>query len=219
MLHELLDHWIICWLGWVEHGGYWGVIVLMAMESSIFPVPSEVVIPPAAILAISSGKMSLTGVILAGTFGSWLGSAITYYVSLAVGRPLVERYGKFFFIPAEKLERAERFIRRYEAGGIFFARLLPVLRHLISIPAGIIRMGFLKFSILTVLGAAIWCSILAKLGAKIGEGLPKGEALDAVQLVKAVKAEFPLVIGVVFVIGILYFLVMKVTASKSSISA
>ncbi len=219
MLHSLLHDWIISWFGWVENGGYWGVIVLMAMESSIFPVPSEVVIPPAAILAISSGKMSVTGVILAGTFGSWLGSAITYYVSLAVGRPLVERYGKYFFIPAEKLERSERFIRRYEAGGVFFARLLPVIRHLISIPAGIIRMGFLKFSILTVLGAAIWCSILAKLGAKIGENLPKGVPLDPLRLVDAVKGESHLVIGAVALVGILYFLVMKVTASKSSVSA
>jgi len=219
MLHSLLHDWIISWFGWVENGGYWGVIVLMAMESSIFPVPSEVVIPPAAILAISTGKMSVTGVILAGTFGSWLGSAITYYVSLAVGRPLVERYGKYFFIPTEKLERSERFIRRYEAGGVFFARLLPVIRHLISIPAGIIRMGFLKFSILTVLGAAIWCSILAKLGAKIGEDLPKGETLDPLRLVDAVKGESHLVIGAVALVGILYFLGMKVTASKSSISA
>ena len=219
MLHSLLHDWIISWFGWVENGGYWGVIVLMAMESSIFPVPSEVVIPPAAILAISSGKMSVAGVILAGTFGSWLGSAITYYVSLAVGRPLVERYGKYFFIPAEKLERSERFIRRYEAGGVFFARLLPVIRHLISIPAGIIRMGFLKFSILTVLGAAIWCSILAKLGAKIGENLPKGVPLDPLRLVDAVKGESHLVIGAVALVGILYFLVMKVTASKSSVSA
>ena len=219
MLHSLLHDWIISWFGWVENGGYWGVIVLMAMESSIFPVPSEVVIPPAAILAISSGKMSVTGVILAGTFGYWLGSAITYYVSLAVGRPLVERYGKYFFIPAEKLERSERFIRRYEAGGVFFARLLPVIRHLISIPAGIIRMGFLKFSILTVLGAAIWCSILAKLGAKIGENLPKGVPLDPLRLVDAVKGESHLVIGAVALVGILYFLVMKVTASKSSVSA
>jgi membrane protein DedA with SNARE-associated domain len=219
MLHSLLHDWIISWFGWVENGGYWGVIVLMAMESSIFPVPSEVVIPPAAILAISSGNMSVTGVILAGTFGSWLGSAITYYVSLAVGRPLVERYGKYFFIPAEKLERSERFIRRYEAGGVFFARLLPVIRHLISIPAGIIRMGFLKFSILTVLGAAIWCSILAKLGAKIGENLPKGVPLDPLRLVDAVKGESHLVIGAVALVGILYFLMMKVTASKSSVSA
>src|SRR5258708_18165263 len=167
MLHQLLH----TWLGWVENWGYLGVIILMAMESSIFPVPSEVVIPPAAILAASGSGMSLVGVVAAGTFGSWLGSAITYWVALLVGRPLVVRYGKFFFVPPDKLERAERFLRRYEAGGIFFARLLPVIRHLISIPAGIIRMGFLKFSALTTIGAAIWCTVLAWLGGKVGEKL------------------------------------------------
>ena len=152
MLHELLH----TWLGWVQNWGYPGVIILMAMESSIFPVPSEIVIPPAAILAASGGKMSIAGVIVAGTFGSWLGSAITYWVALFVGRPVVLKWGKYFFIPPDKLERAERFMRRYEGGGIFFARLLPVIRHLISIPAGIIRMGFMKFSALTITGAAIW---------------------------------------------------------------
>ena len=119
------------YLGWVENWGYPGVVILMAMESSIFPVPSEIVIPPAAILAASGGKMTVAGVIAAGTFGSWLGSAITYWVALFVGRPVVQRWGKYFFIPPDKLERAERFMRRYEGGGIFFARLLPVIRHLI----------------------------------------------------------------------------------------
>ena len=152
MLHDLLQ----TWFGWVQDWGYLGVVILMAMESSIFPVPSEIVIPPAAILAASKGNMSLPGVILAGTFGSWLGSAITYWVAMLVGRPVIVRWGRYFFIPPDKLERAERFMHRYEAGGIFFARLLPVIRHLISIPAGIIRMGFLKFSILTTVGAAIW---------------------------------------------------------------
>src|SRR6478672_475932 len=108
MFHELLQ----TWLGWVQNWGYPGVIILMAMESSIFPVPSEVVIPPAAILAASGGQMSLPGVILAGTFGSWLGSAITYWVALWVGRPVILRWGKYFFIPPDKLERAERFMHR-----------------------------------------------------------------------------------------------------------
>src|SRR6185436_1493220 len=139
--------------------GYLGVVLLMAMESSIFPVPSEVVMPPAAFLA-AQGKMNLWLVILAGTFGSWLGSAITYFVSRYVGRPVVERWGKFFFVPPEKLARAERFLARYEAGGIFFARLLPVVRHLISIPAGLVRMPFGTFSAMTVIGSALWCSIL-----------------------------------------------------------
>ena len=210
MLHELLH----TWLGWVENWGYLGVIILMAMESSIFPVPSEVVIPPAAILAASTGKMSLVGVILAGTFGSWLGSAITYWVALLVGRPVVEKWGKYFFIPPDKLARAERFMHRYESGGIFFARLLPVIRHLISIPAGIIRMGFVKFSILTTVGAAIWCFVLAKLGEKIGKGLEPNKPIDPVQLVDSVKHESHLVILIVLLIGVLYFVGMKLSAHK-----
>ena len=210
MLHELLH----TWLGWVENWGYLGVIILMAMESSIFPVPSEVVSPPAASLAASTGKMSLVGVILAGTFGSWLGSAITYWVALLVGRPVVEKWGKYFFIPPDKLARAERFMHRYESGGIFFARLLPVIRHLISIPAGIIRMGFVKFSILTTVGAAIWCFVLAKLGEKIGKGLEPNKPIDPVQLVDSVKHESHLVILIVLLIGVLYFVGMKLSAHK-----
>ena len=212
MLNELLH----TWLGWVENWGYLGVVILMAMESSIFPVPSEVVIPPAAIMAASTGKMSLAGVILAGTFGSWLGSAITYFVARAVGRPVVEKWGKYFFIPPEKLERAERFMHRYEAGGIFFARLLPVIRHLISIPAGIIRMGFVKFSVLTTVGAAIWCSVLAWLGGKVGGELRAAgkNPLDPEELVKAVKHESHLIIGIVLLLGVLYFVAMKITAPK-----
>lgn len=162
------------------------MIILMAMESSIFPVPSELVVPPPAILAAQGGKMTITGLILAGTFGSWLGSAITYWVAMLVGRPLVMRFGKYFLMPPAKIERAEIFMHRYEAGGIFFARLLPVIRHLISIPAGMIRMGFLKFSVLTVIGSAIWCSVLAVLDQKVGAGLDvdqmaalqKGEGVD-----------------------------------------
>ena len=212
MLHELLH----TWLGWVEHWGYAGVVILMAMESSIFPVPSEVVIPPAAIIAASGGGMSLPGVIIAGTFGSWLGSAITYFVALWVGRPLVVRYGRFFFVPHDKFERAERFLRRYEAGGIFFARLLPVIRHLISIPAGIIRMGFLKFSVLTAVGAAIWCAVLAWIGGRVGEKLRLAgkDPLDPESLVTAVKHESHLIVGAVLLVCVLYFVGMKITAPK-----
>ena len=212
MLHELLH----TWLGWVENWGYLGVIILMAMESSIFPVPSEIVIPPAAILAASGGKMSILGVILAGTFGSWLGSAITYWVALWVGRPVVMRWGRYFFIPPEKLERAERFMHRYEGGGIFFARLLPVIRHLISIPAGIIRMGFLKFSVLTTVGAAIWCSVLAWLGAKVGNQLRLAgkDPMNPDELVHAVKHESLWIVGAVVLVCVLYFAAMKMTGAK-----
>ena len=214
MLHELLH----TWLGWVQNWGYPGVIILMAMESSIFPVPSEVVIPPAAILAASGGGMSLAGVIAAGTFGSWLGSAITYWVALFVGRPVVLRWGKYFFVPPDKLERAERFMHRYEGGGIFFARLLPVIRHLISIPAGIIRMGFLKFSVLTTVGAAIWCTVLAWLGGKVGDKLrAEGkDPLDPEALVSAVKHESLWIVGAVLVVCVLYFVGMKLTSGEKA---
>ncbi len=207
------------WFHWVHEWGYGGVIVLMAMESSIFPVPSELVVPPAAILAAQGGGMTLTGVVLAGTFGSWLGSALTYWVALLVGRPMVIRFGKYVFMPPIKVLRAERFMHRYESGGIFFARLLPVIRHLISIPAGIIGMGFAKFSLLTVVGSALWCWVLAMLGQKVGNqlnaqqlaALKMGEGVDLFQLIHAVKQEAVWITLAVAVVCVLYFVAMRLT--------
>ena len=160
-MHHLLE----TWFHWVLTGGYVGIIVLMAMESSIFPVPSEIVIPPAAFLA-AQGKLSFTGVVLAGVLGSYLGSAITYWAARLIGRPLIVKYGRFVLVTLKKLEQAEQWLARYEAGGVFFARLLPVVRHLISIPAGIVRMNFGLFSLVTIAGSALWCWILAYLGDK-----------------------------------------------------
>jgi membrane protein DedA with SNARE-associated domain len=221
MLHSLIE----TWFHWVHDWGYTGVILLMAMESSIFPVPSELVVPPAAILAAQSGGgMTFWGVVIAGVVGSYLGSAITYLVSLAVGRPLVMKYGSYFFMPPAKVERAERFMHRYESGGIFFARLLPVLRHLISIPAGIIRMNFLKFSLLTTIGAAIWCYVLATLGIRVGaklapeqmEALKTGKGVDLSQLIGAVKHEALWIIIAVVAVCVLYFVGMRLTAKSSA---
>src|SRR6202795_1554951 len=104
-MHHLLE----TWFNWVLTGGYTGIVVLMAMESSIFPVPSEIVIPPAAFLA-ARGDLSVSGVIIAGTVGSYLGSAVTYWVARAVGRPLIVRFGRFFFLSADKLARAEAWL-------------------------------------------------------------------------------------------------------------
>ena len=160
-MHRLLE----TWFNWVLTGGYAGIVVLMAMESSIFPVPSEIVIPPAAFLA-AQGKLSFWGVVLAGTVGSYLGAAITYWASRLVGRPLIIKYGRFVLLTPKKLEHAEHFLARYEAGGVFFARLLPIVRHLISIPAGIVRMNFGVFSVVTIAGSGLWCWILAYLGDK-----------------------------------------------------
>src|ERR1700733_4419660 len=135
-MHEL----ITTWFGWVRDWHYLGVFLLMAMESSILPVPSELVIPPAAYWA-SQGEMSIAGVVIAGTAGSYFGAMVMYVASRVLGRPLVLRYGRYILVSPAKLEQAERFLARYETGGVFFARLLPVIRHLIGIPAGIVRMS------------------------------------------------------------------------------
>jgi membrane protein DedA with SNARE-associated domain len=210
MLHGLLQ----IWFGWVRDGGYLGVIALMAMESSIFPVPSEIVIPPAAFWA-SQGRMSLGGVVLAGTFGSWLGSAITYWVSRWIGRAVILRWGRIVFIKPEGLGRAEIFMQRYGVGGVFFARLLPVIRHLISIPAGIARMSFGVFSLVTVLGAFFWCSILAWFGVRITAAHPD-LMNDPEALMRMVKQEGHWLVGAVLVLCLLYFLVMRLTARSST---
>lgn len=206
-MHELL----VLWMSWVQDWGYAGVILLMAMESSIFPVPSEVVMPPAAIMASQAGSsMSYWGVILAGTIGSYLGSAVTYIVSRQVGRPIVMKYGKFFFMPPHKVEKAETFMERYSAGGVFFARLLPVIRHLISIPAGIIRMPFRIFSAVTLAGSFAWCWVLTWFGDRIGQNNP--DILQSPEALKAaVKSESFSIICGVFVLAVLYMLMVRLT--------
>lgn len=212
-MHQL----ILYWFNLVRDWGYPGIVLLMAMESSIVPIPSEVVIPPAAFWAVQ-GKMSYWGVIAAGTLGSYLGSAITYWVSAWLGRIVIVKWGKFFFISEEKLQRAEHFVHRYEAGGIFFARLLPVIRHLISIPAGIVRMPFGLFSAMTIIGSFIWCWTLAFFGARVARNNPELiEKPDA--MVDAIKHDsLPIVLFVVLFCG-LYFLAMKLTKPKETPTA
>src|SRR5436305_10143603 len=211
-----MHHLLQIWFDWVLHGGYLGIIVLMALESSIFPVPSEIVIPQAAFLA-GQGKLKLWGVIAAGTFGSWLGASVTYWVSLWLGRILIVKWGRFFAISESKLTRAEHWLRRYEAGGIFFARLLPVIRHIISIPAGIVRMNFATFSVMTLAGSALWCSVLAWFGQKV---LTREmiDSKDATALIKAVKesGNFHTIIIACVVITVLYLLVVSLTDKKIS---
>lgn len=184
----------------VHSAGYAGIAFLMALESSIFPVPSELVIPPAAYWA-KSGQFSMLGVILAGIIGSWIGSAATYWVSYWVGRPLVFRYGKYFGFSAEKLEMAQNWVEQYGTGGIFFARLLPVIRHLISIPAGICRMPFGRFSLATSVGAGIWCSILFWFGQKI---ITEPMLADAPSMVKEIKQQMHFIVALIVLMAGLY---------------
>jgi len=162
----------------LQTGGYSLIALLMAMESSIIPLPSEFVIPPAAHLAhTGQASFSIAGIIIAGTIGSWVGASIMYWASRWAGRPLILRYGKLMLVSAEKLEGAERWAAHYGSAGIFISRLLPVVRHLIGIPAGIVRMNYGAFSFWTVAGSAIWCAVLCYVGIKMGqdEKLMRGE--------------------------------------------
>jgi membrane protein DedA with SNARE-associated domain len=209
-----MHHLLQIWVGWVLSGGYWGIIVLMAMESSIFPVPSEIVIPPAAFLA-AQGKLSFAGVILAGTLGSYLGAAITYWIARLVGRPVIGRYGRYVLVSPEKLERAERWLARYEAGGVFFARLLPFVRHLISIPAGIVRMNFKVFSVVTIVGSGIWCWILAWLGMQAYRKEPQLLS-DPEALVHFIKTQSYWIILIVALFAMIYLVTMRLMRSPES---
>jgi len=173
MFKELID-W---YLRSLESGGYPLIVLLMAIESSIVPLPSELVIPPAAHLAQTKGNLSMAGIVVAGTIGSWLGATAMYWASRLAGRPLVLRYGRYVFITREKVQGAERWASRFGSMGIFISRLLPVVRHLIGIPAGIVRMDYRLFSLYTLLGSAVWCAVLCWIGVKAGqdEALMKGE--------------------------------------------
>ena len=210
-LLQLWHHFLDLWSNWVLTADplalYLGIIALMALESSIFPVPSEIVIPPAAFLA-AQGKLSFTGVVLAGTIGSYLGSAITYWIARLVGRPLIVRYGRFVFISPRKLEQAEHWLARYEAGGIFFARLLPVVRHLISIPAGIVRMNFKVFSVMTIIGSGIWCWILAWLGARAYKMEPN-LMTDPERMIHFIKGQSHWIVLLVALFAVLYVATMR----------
>lgn len=168
-MRELMQRFLDWYMTALEDGGYSLIVILMAMESSVIPLPSEVVIPPAAHLAYTRGNMSITGIIIAGTVGSWIGATVMYWGSRLIGRPLLMRYGRYLLITPEKIVGAEAWANHYGSVGIFISRLLPVIRHLIGIPAGIVRMNFWYYSVATIIGAGIWCAVLAWFGVTAGQ--------------------------------------------------
>jgi membrane protein DedA with SNARE-associated domain len=162
---------IILWLVKVIGDmGYLGLFLLMAMESSLFPVPSELVVPPAGYLA-SQGRMNLWVVIFLSTLGSLAGALFNYALAFYLGRPWLLKYGKYFLIPPEKFAKVERFFLKHGEISTFTGRLVIVVRHLISLPAGLSRMNLVRFSIFTVVGSFIWCAILAYIGFVVGNNM------------------------------------------------
>lgn len=147
----------------IEQGGYPMVAVLMALESMIAPVPSEAVMPFAGFL-VSVGRFSFEETVLWSTLGSIIGSLISYCVGMYGGRPFVERFGKYLLLDRHHLDLTEKFFAKHGDKTIFVSRFIPVVRHLISIPAGAGRMNLVKFSAYTIVGAGMWNAFLAYVG-------------------------------------------------------
>ena len=202
----------------------WGLLfifVFMAIESSFVPFPSEVVMIPAGFLAargemgIGSPALAVWVAIAVGVAGSLAGAFVNYYLALWVGKPFLEKYGKWFFLKPAALERACEVFNRYGAATTFVCRMVPAIRQLISIPAGIAKMPLGSFTLFTGLGAGVWTAILAFVGYGLGKSAGDITYLELCTKGKEMaSANLPLVIGGAVVLGGLYVLVSKLVMRR-----
>lgn len=155
-------------VAFISATSYPGIFLLMVLESMVFPVPSEAVMPFAGFLIVD-GQFTFTGVIIASTLGSIVGSLLSYAMGFYGGKPFIKRFGKYLLLDVHDLEITEKFFAKRGELTIFIARFVPVIRHLISIPAGLGKMRLGKFIIYTTLGAGLWNSFLAYVGFKLKE--------------------------------------------------
>jgi membrane protein DedA with SNARE-associated domain len=189
MLHAIVE-WLVQTIGQL---GYSGICILMFLESTFFPFPSEVVIPPAGYLA-SQDSMNLWAVIGTGTLGSLLGALFNYWLALRFGRPLFEKLGSFVLVSARTLDKADLFFDRHGHISTFIARLIPGIRQVISLPAGLARMRLDLFCLFTSLGAGIWVVILALMGYWFGNN----QELVAEKLHQILLILAPVCLAVIF---------------------
>jgi len=164
MIKELAQSVVDLTLDW----GYLGIFLLMSIESSFIPFPSEIVLIPAGYL-VATGDMNFTFIMGSALSGSMVGAFTNYYLAFFLGRKFLNKYGKYFFISEKSLNKMDNYFEKHGAISIFIGRLIPGIRQLISIPAGLAKMKLIKFSIYTALGATIWALILVLLGYFIGE--------------------------------------------------
>ncbi|MFH1671266.1 MAG: DedA family protein [Candidatus Portnoybacteria bacterium] len=184
--------------------GYLGITSLMALESACIPIPSEVIMPFSGFL-VSGGEFAFWLVVFWGTVGNLLGSWIAYWVGYAGGRPLIEKYGKYILLSRHDLDIADRWFKKYGQSAVFFSRLLPIVRTFISLPAGIARMDFKKFSLYTFLGCLPWSLALTYAGVVMGENWEHLEIYFR-------KLQWP--IAILIIIGIVWWIFRHINQSK-----
>lgn len=191
----------------VENANYWFVFIFMVIESSFIPFPSEVIVPPAAYLAATTDDMNVYGIVAFATAGAIVGALVNYFLSLWIGRPLVykfanSRFGHACLINEEKVDKAEKYFDKHGALSTFIGRLIPAVRQLISIPAGLARMNIGVFIVFTGLGALVWNSILAFLGWWLARMVPLNQLFDKVEEYNSYLSYIGLAIGVICVVFI-----------------
>lgn len=193
----------------VDNASYLFVFIFMVIESSFIPFPSEVVVPPAAYLACTKGDMNILAVVLVATAGAIVGALINYYIALWIGRPIVYKFANSHFghaclIDQAKVEKAERYFDDHGAISTFIGRLIPAVRQLISIPAGLARMNIGIFVIFTGLGALAWNAILGGLGYWLGKTVPLDELFAKVEEYNQYLTYAGIAIGIACVLFILW---------------
>lgn len=169
----------------LEHLNYWTITLLMTIESSFIPFPSEIVIPPAAYHAAAGSSLCVPLIVIFGTIGAIIGASINYFLALWIGKPIVyafadSKLGHLLLLDSAKIRKAEDYFNRHGAVSTFVGRLIPAIRQLISIPAGLARMPMGKFIGFTALGAGIWNTVLACLGYCLHRAVPEDQLIDTV---------------------------------------
>lgn len=193
----------------LKHLNYWVICLLMTIESSFIPFPSEVVVPPAAYMAAANGEQNVFLIVMAATLGAIIGAVINYGLAFYLGRPIVykfanSRLGHMCLIDQEKVEQAEQYFQRHGAIGTFVGRLVPAVRQLISIPAGLAKMDFKKFIGYTALGAGVWNSILAAIGYYLASVVPYDKLDSAVAEYAGYLKIAMIILGTGFVLYLIY---------------
>ena len=209
MVEKIIAALALFTVGVIRAGGYWGVMLLMAIESACIPLPSEIIMPFAGYL-VSTGEFNIFLAATAGALGCNLGSIVAYEAGKRGGRPFVARWGKYVLVGMDEVDAAERFFARWGSAAVLVGRLLPVIRTFIAFPAGVARMKLLPFHVYTFVGSWPFCFALAWIGRELGEKWNSDPRL------KAAFHQADLVIGLVLVAGVGFYIWHRVNGIRKS---